>query len=62
MEVLHNTIMREERGYMYPGYATYALATFAAENVCAGKHLDIYIYFYPRNSVLSMLTILIYIS
>ena len=44
MEVLHNTIMREERGYVYPGYATYALATFAAKNVCTGKHLDIYIF------------------
>ena len=44
MEVLHNTIMHEERGYLYPGYATYALAKFAAGNVCAGKHLDIYIF------------------
>ena len=44
MEVLHNMIIREERGYVYPGYATYALATFAAGNVCAGKPLDIYIY------------------
>ena len=44
MEVLHNTIIREERGYMYHGYAMYALATFPAGNVCAGKHLDIYIF------------------
>ena len=44
MVVLHNTIIREERGYVYPGYATYNLATFAAGNVCAGKHLDIYIF------------------
>ena len=44
MEVLHNMIMCEEGGYLYPGYATYALATFAAGNVCAGKHLDIYIF------------------
>ena len=43
VKVLHNTIMREERGYVYPGYATYALATLA-RNVCAGKHLDIYIF------------------
>ena len=32
MEVLHNTIMCEEGGYLYPGYATYALETFAQEN------------------------------
>ena len=31
---------------MYPGYATYAPATFAARNVCAGKHLYIYIYIF----------------
>ena len=63
-EVLHNTIILEERGYMYPGYATYGLAMFAAGNVCAGKHLDIYIYIYfdPRNSVLSMMNIWIHIS
>ena len=42
-KVLQNTIMREERGYVYPGYAMYALATFTG-NVCAGKHLDIYIF------------------
>ena len=42
-KVLQNTIMREERGHVYPGYATYALATFT-RNVCAGKHLDIYIF------------------
>ena len=29
---------------MDPGYAMYALATFAASNVCAGKHLDRYIF------------------
>ena len=29
MEVLHNTIMCEEGGYVYPGYATCELATFA---------------------------------
>ena len=62
MEVLHNTIIREEGGYVYLGYAMYALATFTTGNVCAGKHSDIYIYFYPRNSVLSMLIIWIYIS
>ena len=43
MKVLQNTIMREEKGYVYPGYATYDLATFA-RNICAGKHLDIYIF------------------
>ena len=32
MEVLHNTIIREKGGYLYPGYATYALATFVREN------------------------------
>ena len=62
MKVLQNTIIREERGYVYPGYATYDLATFAI-NVCMGRHLDIYcIYSYPRNSVLSVLTIWIHIS
>ena len=44
MEVLHNTIIREEGGYAYPGYAMYELATFTAGNVCAGKHSDIYIF------------------
>ena len=43
MKVLQNTIMREERDYVYPGYATYALATFARD-VCAGKRLGIYIF------------------
>ena len=76
MKVLQNTIICEvtictKRSlfgrlklappYVYPGYATYALATLA-RNVCAGKHLDIYIYSYPRNSVLSVLIIWIYIS
>ena len=28
VKVLQNTIMHEERGYVYPGYATYALVTF----------------------------------
>ena len=44
MEVLHNTIIREEGGYVYLGYAMYALVTFTAGNVCAGKHSDIYIF------------------
>ena len=43
MKVLQNTIMREERGYVYTGYATYALATFARD-VCTGKRLGIYIF------------------
>ena len=58
MKVLQNTIICEETictnrslsgrlklaaPYVYPDYATYALATFA-RNVCAGKHLDIYIF------------------
>ena len=58
MKVLQNTIICEETictnrslsgrlklatPYVYPDYATYALATFA-KNVCAGKHLDIYIF------------------
>ena len=58
MKVLQNTIICEETictnrslsgrlklaaPYVYPDYATYALATFA-KNVCAGKHLDLYIF------------------
>ena len=43
MKVLQNTIIREERGYVYPGYAMYDLATFA-RNVCMERHLDIYIF------------------
>ena len=43
MKLLQNTIICEERGYVYPGYATYNLATFA-RNVCMGRHLDIYIF------------------
>ena len=58
MKVLQNTIICEETictnrslsgrlklaaPYVYPGYATYDLTTFA-RNVCAGKHLDIYIF------------------
>ena len=42
-KVLHNTIMREERGYVYLGYATYKLATFS-QNVSAGKRLVTYIF------------------
>ena len=77
IKVLENTIICEETictnrslsgrlklaaPYVYPDYATYALATFA-KNVCAGKHLDIlYIYFHPRASVLTVLTIWIHIS
>ena len=44
VKVLQNTIICEGTlASPYPGYATYALATFA-RNVCAGKHLDIYIF------------------
>ena len=58
MKVLQYTILCEETictnrspsgrlklaaPYVYPDYATYALATFT-ENVLAGKHFDIYIY------------------
>ena len=43
MKVLQNTINREERGYVYPGYATYDLATFA-RNVYMGRCLYIYIF------------------
>ena len=58
MKVLQNTIICKETictnrspsgrlklavPYVYPDYATYALATFA-KNVWAGKHLDIYIF------------------
>ena len=46
MEVLHNTIIREERGYMYPGYATYELATFAKRTFLAGKRLLTYIFLF----------------
>ena len=42
-KVLHNTIMREERGYVYLGYATYKLATLS-QNVLAGKRLVTYIF------------------
>ena len=41
-KVLQNMIMREERGYVYPGYATYALNVY--EKRLHGKHLDIYIF------------------
>ena len=61
MKVLQNTINREERGYVYPGYATYDLATFA-RNVYMARRLYIYIYSYPRNSVLSVLIIWMHIS
>ena len=44
MEVLHNTIMCEEGGYVYPGYATCELATFAKRTFLAGKHLVTYIF------------------
>ena len=44
MKVLHNTIMREERGYVYPGYATCELATFAKRTFLAGKRLVTYIF------------------
>ena len=43
MEVLHNTIIREERGYMFPGYATCELATFAKRTFFGGKTFG-YIY------------------
>ena len=44
MEILHNTIIREERGSMYPGYATSELATFAKRTFSAGKRLVTYIF------------------
>ena len=44
MEVLHNTIMCEERGYVYPGYATCELATFAKRTFLVGKRLVTYIF------------------
>ena len=43
-EVLYNTIMREERGYMFPGYATCELATFAKRTFLAGKRMVTYIF------------------
>ena len=46
MEVLHNTIIREERGYVYPGYATCELATFAKRTFLAGKRLVTYIFLF----------------
>ena len=44
MKVLHNTIMHGERGYVYPGYATCELATFAKRTFLAGKRLVTYIF------------------
>ena len=44
MEVLHNTIIREEGGYVYPGYASCELATFAKRTFLVGKRLGTYIY------------------
>ena len=44
MEVLHNTIIWEEGGYVYPGYATCELATFAKRTFLAGKRLVTYIF------------------
>ena len=46
MEVLHNTIIREERGSMSPGYATCELATFAKRTFLAGKRLVTYIFLF----------------
>ena len=43
MEVLHNTIIREEGGYVFPGYATCELATLAKRTFLAGKRLVTYI-------------------
>ena len=43
MEVLHNTIIREEGAYVYPGYASCELATFAKRTFLAGKRLGTYI-------------------
>ena len=45
-EVLHNTIIHEEGGYMYPGYATCELATFAKRTFLAGKRLVTYIFLF----------------
>ena len=45
-EVLHNTIIREEGGSVYPGYlgyVTYDLSTFAKETFLAGKCLSTYL-------------------
>ena len=44
MEVVHNTIIQEEGGYMDPGYATCDLATFAKRTLLAGKCLVTYIF------------------
>ena len=44
MEVLHNTIIREEGGYVYPGYVTCELATFTKRTFLAGKRLGTYIF------------------
>ena len=44
MEVLHNTIIREKGGYVFPGYATCELATFAKRTFLAGKRLATYIF------------------
>ena len=61
MEVFNNTIIREERGYVYPGYATCELATFAKRTFLAGKRLVIYIYSHPRTSGLPKYIILMHI-
>ena len=46
MEVLHNTIIRDEGGYVLPGYATYDLSTFAKRTFLAGKRLVTYIFLF----------------
>ena len=46
IEILHNTLIREEGGSVYPGYrgyVTYDLSTFAKGTILAGKCLSTYL-------------------